>query len=511
MGSVREIERKYSVDPGFMLPKLAQVPGVSTARTRRAVTLEAIYHDTEDLRLARNRITLRRRTGGPDAGWHLKLPVAPGARDEIQRPLGGDGAPVPADLVDLVTAYLRGAALRPVARLVTLRTARRLRDDAGADLAEVVDDQVSATILGSAAGAQKWREIEVELGAGDPALLDEVERVLLAAGAGRSASASKLAQVLGPALAEAPGPDVPAAAAKLRRRTPAGTVIRAYLIAQVETLLATDPRVRLDAPDAVHRMRVACRRTRSTLRTFAPFFPAELVAHLDGELRDLAGALSGARDAEVQIAYFTERLAELPAELVRGDAAAVVSGHLAADQNAAREEALAMLRSARYLQLLEDLIALVNAPLTGSARKPAEKILPGLLHDADRRLTRKVARAGDLPIGLERDELLHSARKQAKRLRYAAEAVGPVYGSSAAAFARLAESMQELLGTHQDATIARGLLRGWGVRAQEAGDPSAFTLGVLLGLEEHRARTAERDFFDLWPAASARRHRRWFR
>ncbi|WP_018639022.1 CYTH and CHAD domain-containing protein [Parafrankia elaeagni] len=509
MGSVREIERKYSVDPGFVLPRLADVPGVATARTRRAVTLEAVYYDTDDLRLARNRITLRRRTGGADAGWHLKLPVAPGARDEIQRPLGGAG-PVPEELTDLVTVHLRGAELRPVARVVTLRTARRLRDAAGADLAEVVDDQVSATTMGSTMAAQKWREIEVELGSGAPGLLDDVEQVLLSAGADRSASSSKLAQVLGPALDAAAGPDVPAPPRKLRRRTPAGTVIRAYLIAQVEALLATDPRVRLDAPDAVHRMRVACRRTRSTLRTFAPFFPADLVGHLDGELRDLAGALSAARDAEVQIAYFAERLDAVPADLVRGDVTAVISGHLAADQTAAREQALAMLRSERYLTLVRDLLALVNSPLVGKARKPAEKVLPGLLREADRRLSRKVSRAAALPVGTERDELLHSARKQAKRLRYAAEAVGPVYGASAAAFARLAEEMQELLGTHQDATIARDLLQDWGVRAQVAGESSAFTLGVLYGLEEHRARTAERDFFDLWPAASARRHRRWF-
>ncbi|MCK9926669.1 CYTH and CHAD domain-containing protein [Frankia sp. Mgl5] len=509
MGSSREIERKYSVDQGFVLPRLTQVDGVATARTRRTVTLEAVYYDSDDLRLARNRITLRRRTGGDDAGWHLKLPVAPGVRDEIHRPLGSQD-PIPADLVDLATVHLRGAELRPVARLVTLRTARRLRDKAGCDLAEVVDDQVTAQTLGATTVVQKWREIEVELGSGDPGVLDAVEAVLTAAGAELSASASKLAQVLGPALSGAPGPDVPRAAAKLRRRTPAGEVVRAYLIAQVEALLATDPRVRLDAPDAVHRMRVACRRTRSTLRTFAPFFPAELVAHLDVELRDLAGALSAARDAEVQIAYFAGRLDDLPADLLRGDVVGAISARLAADQTAARAQALEMLRSERYLTLVEDLLALVNGPFVGRSGKPAEKVLPGLLHDADRRLSRKVGRAAPLPVGTERDELLHSARKQAKRLRYAAEVVGPVYGPPAAAFARLAESMQELLGTHQDATIARGLLRDWGVEAQTAGEPTAFTLGVLLGLEECRARTAERDFFDLWPDASARRHRRWF-
>ena len=37
--------------------------------------LEAVYYDTPNLRLLAEGVTLRRRTGGEDAGWHLKLPV----------------------------------------------------------------------------------------------------------------------------------------------------------------------------------------------------------------------------------------------------------------------------------------------------------------------------------------------------------------------------------------------------------------------------------------------------
>jgi CHAD domain-containing protein len=96
-------------------------------------------------------------------------------------------------------------------------------------------------------------------------------------------------------------------------------------------------------------------------------------------------------------------------------------------------------------------------------------------------------------------------------LRYAAEAAAPVFGSEALGFARLAEQIQELLGTHQDATVAQGLLRQWGTAAADAGEPTAFTLGLLLGREECRARTAERDFVDFWPEASRARHRRWLR
>jgi CHAD domain-containing protein len=525
---VREIERKYAVESTFVLPRLGEITGVATARTRRAVSLEAVYYDTDDLRLARNRITLRRRTGGSDAGWHLKLPVRVGERDELRLPLdagggateapegpegaedaGDDRCTPPTEFVDLVAVHLRGAQLRPVARLRTLRTARRLRNAAGADLAEVVDDQVSAQTLGESTTMSTWREIEVELVDGRRGVLDEVGELLLAAGAVAAADSSKLGRLLGPAIAAGPGPDVPAAPRRPRRGKAAGQVVRAYLIEQLRALLAADPRVRLDEPEAVHRMRVACRRTRSALRIFAPLFPAATVAHLDGELRDLAGALSGARDAEVQIAYFDGRLARLPAELVAGPVHDVLGARLGAGMTAGRAEALAMLRSERYFALVDSLLDLVRGPLTGAAARPAGKVLPKLVMRADRGLARKVAAAAVLPVGEERDTLLHSARKQAKRLRYAAEIVTPLYGGSAAALADQAERAQELLGLHQDATVARGLLRDWGVAAQAEGDPTAFTLGVLLGLEECRARLAERDFFEAWPEISARRYRRW--
>jgi CHAD domain-containing protein len=520
---VREIERKYAVEPTFVLPKLGGVTGVASARTRRTVSLEAIYYDTDDLRLARNRITLRRRTGGADAGWHLKLPVRVGERDELRLPLDADADAdagtidvaegrrhtPPEEFVDLVAVHLRGAVLRPVARLRTLRTARRLRDATGADLAEVVDDQVSAQTLGEATTVSTWREIEVELVDGRPDVLDAVGELLLAAGAVAAVDSSKLGRLLGPALAAGPGPDVPAPPRRPRRSRPAGDVVRAYLIEQLRVLLATDPRVRLDEPEAVHRMRVACRRSRSALRIFAPLFPAKAVAHLDGELRDLAGALSAARDAEVQIAYFDGRVAQLPAELVAGPVHETVTAHLGAGMAAGRAQALEMLRSERYYALLDSLLDLVRSPWRKAARQPAEKVLPGLVGQADRRLTRKVAAAAALPVGPERDELLHNARKQAKRLRYAAEIVTPLYGAKATALAGQAERAQELLGIHQDAAVARALLRDWGIAAQAAGDPAAFTLGVLLGLEECRGRLAERDFFDVWPEISSRRHRRW--
>lgn len=89
----REIERKFeftSAKAGrrFLTgpPDLTGTAGVAAVLDQGTADLDAVYYDTHDLRLAADSLTLRRRTGGSDAGWHLKLPVAPGVRDEVQAP-----------------------------------------------------------------------------------------------------------------------------------------------------------------------------------------------------------------------------------------------------------------------------------------------------------------------------------------------------------------------------------------------------------------------------------------
>ena len=67
-GGHLEVERKFDVDDGFALPDLAGVDGVAASDPPVEHTLEAVYHDTADLRLARARVTLRRRTGVVAAG-----------------------------------------------------------------------------------------------------------------------------------------------------------------------------------------------------------------------------------------------------------------------------------------------------------------------------------------------------------------------------------------------------------------------------------------------------------
>src|SRR4051794_5611602 len=200
-GGHLEVERKFDVDDGFALPEFAGVDGVVAADPPVEQALEAVYHDTADLRLARARVTLRRRTGGSDAGWHVKLPAAAGARPEGHEPLGRTVKVPPKALRDLLLGITRGAATAPVTTLRTRRVATVLRAADGRALAEVADDTVSATVPAPAAGAaaelRSWREVEVELVDGDAELLDRLTDRVLAAGARVSPSASKLARALG--------------------------------------------------------------------------------------------------------------------------------------------------------------------------------------------------------------------------------------------------------------------------------------------------------------------------
>jgi inorganic triphosphatase YgiF len=207
-----EIERKYDVDAEAVVPDLGvaesgggagRVPEVARVERREPVHLRAVYHDSDERLLLRSRATLRRRTGGHDEGWHLKLPPVDGAegRREVHVPLGPDDEPVPSELRDLVAERLGGAELAPVLVLETTRTAVHLLAADGAPLAELADDRVAATDHGAGV-VRRWREWEVELAPGidgdrGGALLDAVEAELLAVGARESTSRSKLARGLG--------------------------------------------------------------------------------------------------------------------------------------------------------------------------------------------------------------------------------------------------------------------------------------------------------------------------
>jgi inorganic triphosphatase YgiF len=199
-GDHLETEQKYDADADFVLPDLSGLEGRVKVKERKRYYLSATYYDTEELDLVKNRVTLRRRVGGTDEGWHLKTPVRKDTRQERHAPLGeGSAGSIPARLAAQVEDITAGRPLRPVAILDTERTVVTLTSPAGQPLAEVADDLVTGTRLDETGSEPlKWREIEVEAidDSGVPGLLEAAGRALREAGARRSSSASKLARLL---------------------------------------------------------------------------------------------------------------------------------------------------------------------------------------------------------------------------------------------------------------------------------------------------------------------------
>src|SRR3984957_4042108 len=314
-----EVERKFDVVESTVTPSFEGIAAVARVQTVPTESLDAIYFDTPTQDLAQNKITLRRRTGGHDAGWHLKLPAGPDARTEIRTPLGSEAEDaVPDELLDVVLAIVRDRPVKPVARITTQRESQVLYSAAGAALAEFSNDHVTAWAAGAPENAdsgpveKEWREWELELveSSGDAGneLLSRLSKRLLDAGAEPAGHASKLARVL--------GTTVPAADSRL----PANPMQRA-VAEQVDELLVWDRAVRADADDSVHQMRVTTRKIRSLLRdaqeSLGMTDDGAFTWVLD-ELRELAGVLGVARDAEVLAQRYEQELDRLSAELVRG-------------------------------------------------------------------------------------------------------------------------------------------------------------------------------------------------
>ncbi len=481
-----ETEQKYDAGTSTPLPELLEIPGVERVAEPVSDHLEAVYFDTPTLALAARRITLRRRTGGADHGWHLKLPAGDDRRQELHAPLGQPDT-VPQELAHQLHVYTRGENLVPIARLTTQRTTHRLYGPGGEHLADFADDRVHAQALHPAPTEQHWREWEIELVHGTGRLFTAAEETLAATGAVRSAHTAKLARALG----EAWPPERAPGTRKPRKNGPAADVATAYVHDRITELFTHDPGVRREAPDAVHQMRSATRRARSALTTYRPLFDKPEVKKLADNLKWLARILGQARDAEVMRERLRHHLGDLPENDSTGPLPAPLERELDTAYNSGYRKTLQALDSARYHQLLTDLENFRDHPPTRArASKPARGVTARLVDKTAKRLNRARKDAKRTTSRPERDTALHQVRKDAKRLRHAAESVTSIHGKRARKLAKAAKRLQQILGDHQDSVLARDLL----TRLAAAPDPSpetARTYARLLTIEKRITRDAE--------------------
>ncbi|MFE7560510.1 CHAD domain-containing protein [Kitasatospora sp. NPDC057500] len=280
-----------------------------------------------------------------------------------------------------------------------------------------------------------------------------------------------------------------------------GEVVLGRVREQAEVLAGLDEAVRVDQPDAVHRMRVACRRLRSVFRTYRRLLAPGATDELVAELRWLAAALGRARDREVLGERLVARARELPAECGPERLAAELERWGRAEYRRVRPEVVAALDSPRRRALADGLAALLaDPPLRGRAGRAAGPELARVAAREQRRTAERVRAAlagGAERDGAEQDEALHEARKAAKRARYAGETAVPVAGRAAERYVARMKAVQEVLGEHQDAVVAAAALLG---RAGASKQP--FGYGVLYGRQLAEAERARLALPQVWARAA---------
>jgi CHAD domain-containing protein len=462
-----ERERKLTAAPGFRLPDL---PGDALPERR----LSSTYYDTADHRLAAASITLRYRSEpGREGAWQLKLPHD---GDRLELEYAGAARTVPAEVLELLTARLRGHRPAPVARLRTRRSGVLVRDGDRA-VAEVVTDAVD--VFEGRRIVRRFDEIEVELVDGDVAAMGVIVRRLHRAGAADSDSRPKLFQAL----------DLPAVRppARPRRRAPAREHVAAALREQYEAIVRHDPGTRLGRdPEELHQMRVATRRMRAILRAAEPLLDPEWVRMLRAEVGWLGGALGPVRDLDVLVEHLKADAHLLGETDERAFLRLLRS--LNAEHDADRAAMLAVLRDPRYAALIDRLERETAAPPLHSGGKS----LRALAAHEFRRLRKRVRGLGKDPPDAE----LHATRIAVKRARYAAELAERSMGKAAGAVIRDLKVLQDVLGDHQDAAVAEERIRALVKPGTSAA--IAIAAGRVIERQHERRRAARAAFPKAW-------------
>ncbi|MDO5511412.1 CYTH and CHAD domain-containing protein [Corynebacterium sp.] len=580
-----EVEAKFAVPDTAVVPDLTRLEGVDAIASTKTHRLSAIYYDTADLRLTRSKITLRRREGGDDDGWHIKLPGV-GGRLEIHAPLGemvNGRYEVPEDIQAQVRALVRREDLHPIAQVDNERVLSTLASADGTPMAEFCDDHVSAWSLLQGGAHTSWREWEIELAGDNPAttvgnpLLQSASQVLVSAGARMSTSPSKLAMALGDSGSAAPLPPF-LVDADVDPDSPAAAVIAALKLNR-DKLHEFDPKVRRDEWDSVHQMRVATRELRSHMETFNGILGGEELEYIESELKLLAGMLGHARDAEVVEERFLRLLDSEDSDVLDETTREHLRHDMGEEYRRAHRRVVATLNSDRYLDLLDAIDALLADPpvagahayvpapqeeepepvteeeaaadlemvAEGGAGQPVvevatdgvdpeedtteeeadmvaeggpedvelppeaqvrhaqtpeevEQILSEHLEEAYKKLMKRHKKAvsnwdnRELTLH-EREEYFHDMRKSAKKLRYAAEAVGAATQLKTKRLYNACKAMQSSLGDFQDAVTSRDKLVQMATAAGRRGE-NTFGYGLLYQRERATGLKSLEDYAD---------------
>jgi len=471
---------------------VARLPLIRESAAGRASTraMHSIYFDTPDGTLRRAQAALRLRREG--TRWMQTLKFGGGvegglhSRHEAETRVAGPvldrqalGQPAVAPILGQPGLFEQ---LIPMFTADFRRTARLLAPAPDTTIELCVD--VGEIRAGDRREA--LCEIELELKSGAPAVLVEFADALLQHLPGRLEPASKAERGYALALRRVPAP-VRAEPASFDADGSLEPAFRAIVFGCIRQLQANEAGVRAgEDPEYLHQARVALRRLRAALATFDSAFPRASYAELVEELRWLGGCLGPARDWDV---FVTETLPSVLRAFPEDGGLSVLAQRAASLRAETGRIAGDALASARYTCLLLGFTGLfLRRPWMsdGSAQSVRALTPRDFARQMLARRHKKVIRRGR---GHEQfdHQALHALRIEVKKLRYAAESVGPLFERKAVRnYLDTLAGLQSLLGGLNDAaTVDRlcrplreaaaqvgveesvGLLRGWAAALAE--------------------------------------------
>ena len=223
-------------------------------------------------------------------------------------------------------------------------------------------------------------------------------------------------------------------------------------------------------PEDLHQMRVGMRRLRSAMTGFAPALHLPKPAQ-EGKIGKIARRLGTLRDLDVlREALENEYKPALPSEEQKSLETAIL--RLNKQRHQALEQVKETLEHERYHSLKQSLKKWLKQPIYQEiAHIPIEHVLPDLLLPEVSKLllhpgwlVGTEVKGGEINVLRIEPEmveqqlaaqgpLLHSLRKETKRLRYQMEVFGNFYGKSYNAYLEDVKAIQEVLGQMQDSFV----------------------------------------------------------
>ncbi|WP_227999665.1 CHAD domain-containing protein [Nocardia australiensis] len=273
-----------------------------------------------------------------------------------------------------------------------------------------------------------------------------------------------------------------------------------YLFAQRSAILAAENAVRGGDLDAVGRTVVATRRARSALsahRSAVAHHPD--VRRLIEELRWFGFGLSMIRDLDIQGTRIGAVIDTLRPKYVRGPVRKRVASYFEARIRPARADALDSLRSDRYTTMLTDLTAEAMALTAGDSSRRAEN-MSVVLEVLAERVRKRMITVGTISDEDAHDAAVHGVRKAARRIRYYLESVRELDPQDCDIALGELVAVQDLLGEHQDAVVAKHHLLQLTREAEQAGE-STFVYGLLCHRELDVTARCSAQLPDAWRRA----------